>query len=189
MTENLSVEIRPARGDDAAPIVAIYNDAVARTVATFDTEPRSLDRQRQWLAEHRPPWIALVAEASGTVVGWASLSPWSDRPAYARTAEVSVYVAAPTRGRGVGSALLTALVAGAEREGLHTLLARVADRNPPSLRLHAAHGFTVAGEMREVGWKFGRWIDVTLLQRMSGRPSGPSDGARLSRTPRPTPSG
>lgn len=166
MSERVHVDLRPATPDDAGAIAEIYNEAVARSVATFDTAPRSIERQRLWLEEHAPPWVALVATESGAVVGWASLSPWSDRPAYSRTAEVSVYVASGTRGRGVGTALLTALVAEGGRAGFHTLLARIADRNPASLRLHRALGFVPVGEMREVGRKFDRWIDVTLLQRM-----------------------
>ncbi len=159
-------QIRPATTADAPAIAAIYNDAVASTVATFDTEPRSEEDQLRWFREHAPPYIVLVAESGTEVIGWASLSRWSERRAYDETAEVSVYVEARRRAEGVGRALLSRLVAAGERAGFHTLLARVADGNAVSLRLHTSQGFQPVGVMREVGWKFGRRIDVHLLQRM-----------------------
>jgi L-amino acid N-acyltransferase len=121
------------------------------------------------MAEHRPPLLVLVAEQGGAVVGWASLSAWSDRRAYAATAEVSEYVDRGHRGRGIGRALLSGLVAVADQRRFHTLIARVADGNAASLRLHRQEGFKRVGVMREVGLKFGRRIDVHLLQRL-GRP-------------------
>jgi L-amino acid N-acyltransferase len=158
------VDVRTAGEADAESIVAIYNDAVATTVATFDTEPRSLEDQRRWLREHPKPYVVLVAEQAGEVIGWASLSRWSDRRAYDGTAEVSVYVHARHRGAGVGRVLLVQLVADGRRSGFHSLLARVADGNAVSLHLHEALGFRPVGVMREVGRKFGRQIDVHLLQ-------------------------
>lgn len=161
--------VRPARPRDQEAVRSIYNDAVATTTATFDTEPRSVAAQRAWWSAHRAPYLVLVAVASNEVVGWASLSAWSERRAYAATAEVSEYVAVGHRGRGIGSALLGRLVAEADRRGFHTLLARVAAGNPASRRLHRAFGFRPVGVMREVGVKFGRRIDVHLLQRMAPR--------------------
>jgi L-amino acid N-acyltransferase YncA len=162
--ESLVVEVRRAREADAGPILAIYNDAVATTVATFDTEPRSMESQRTWLGEHERPYVSLVAESAGQVVGWGSLSRWSDRKAYAETAEVSVYVEAAARGRGVGGRLLTELISEGGRSGFHTVLARIADGNRASLAMHQTAGFRPVGVMREVGFKFGRRIDVHLLQ-------------------------
>jgi L-amino acid N-acyltransferase len=163
----VGLRLRAATRGDAEAIRAIYNDAVATTTATFDTEPRSSAAQRSWMSAHPPPYSVLVAELDGAVVGWASLSAWSERRAYAGTAEVSEYVAAPHRGRGVGRALLARLLRDADRAGFYTVLARVADGNRASLRLHRAFGFRRIGVMREVGLKFGRRIDVHLLQRMA----------------------
>jgi L-amino acid N-acyltransferase len=157
--------IRPAREDDASAIADIYNEAVLATVATFDTEPRSVEGQREWLRHHDARHPVLVAEVRNEVVGWASLSPWSDRRAYDGTAEVSFYVRTDHRGQGIGRDLLTALVARADALGLHVLLARIADGNAVSVHLHEALGFRTVGVMREVGFKFGRWIDVHLLER------------------------
>jgi len=167
--------IRRADDADAEAIRSIYNDAVATTVATFDTEPRSRDGQLRWLQEHREPYVALVAESMGDVVGWASLSRWSERRAYAGTAEVSVYVSAPRRGAGVGRTLLARLIEEGAGAGFHTLLARVADGNATSLHLHESLGFRPVGIMKEVGMKFGRRIDVHLLQLVYEEP-GPRRG-------------
>lgn len=163
--------VRPARDLDVPALATIYNEAVRTTVATFDTEPRSVEAQRVWLQQHGPRHPVLVVEEEGHVVGWASLSPWSDRRAYDGTAEVSFYVRSDRQGRGFGRALLAANVAGADDLGYHVLLARVADGNAVSIHLHAAMGFRPAGVMREVGYKFGRWIDVHLLERL--RPESP----------------
>lgn len=163
-----SLDIRKAREADASAILAIYNDAVATTVATFDTEPRSLDSQLRWLREHGDAYVVLVAVSDAEVIGWASLSRWSDRRAYAGTVEVSLYVDARRRDSGVGRQLLTRLVQEGARSGFHTLLARIADGNDVSVHLHRALGFRPVGIMKEVGLKFGRRIDVHLFQLLYG---------------------
>jgi len=160
-------EFRPAREADTPALAGIYNEAVLTTVATFDTEPRTLEGQRDWLRHHDARHPVIVAESEGEVVGWASLSPWSDRRAYDGTAEVSFYVRSDQRGRGFGRALLTSLVATADELELHVLLARIADGNSVSIHLHERPGFRRVGVMREVGFKFARWIDVHLMQRMA----------------------
>ena len=108
--------------------------------------------------------VIRVAEENGGVVGWARLYPWSDRCAYARSAENSVYVRKDARGRGVGSELLEALIKRAREAGVCVLLARIAEGNPASIRLHEAAGFEAIGVMRRVGEKFGRILDVHLMQ-------------------------
>ncbi|MCI4335596.1 MAG: N-acetyltransferase family protein [Thermoplasmata archaeon] len=168
--------IRIASPADLRSITAIYNEAIRTTTGTFDTRPRSLADRRRWFRSHDPRHPILVAEAKRGVVGWASLTSWSERAAYDETGEVSVYVDASVRGQGIGRGLLHQLVARAQELGYHTLLARVADGNDASLRVHATAGFTSVGTMREVGVKFGRRIDVHLLQWMA--PADPThDGA------------
>src|SRR5437867_3687662 len=98
--------IRPATAADQQRIMEIYNDAVLNTTATFDTEPRTMEKQMAWFSNHRKNHPVLVAEEDGDVIGWASLSPWSDRCAYETTVEVSVYVDEHHRGRGIGGKLL-----------------------------------------------------------------------------------
>jgi L-amino acid N-acyltransferase len=160
-----NVHLRPAAGADASAVAAIYNEAVRTTVATFDTEPRSLEAQRAWFHQHDARHPVIVADLAGDVVGWASLSPWSDRRAYDGTAEVSFYVRADHRGEGVGRHLLEEVVASGGRLGFHVLLSRIADGNAVSVHLHEALGFRPVGVMREVGFKFGRWVDVYLMER------------------------
>ncbi|HTP54292.1 MAG TPA: GNAT family N-acetyltransferase [Thermoplasmata archaeon] len=179
------VRLRRARTSDVGAIARIYNEAVLTTTGTFDLRPRSLPDRRRWFASHDRRHPIFVAVHGRSVVGWASISRWSDRPAYDATAEVSIYVSAPDRGRGIGARLLHRLVRAGRESGLHTLLARVADGNAVSLRMHAEAGFVPVGVMREVGVKFGRRLDVHLLQLLypSGAPVARPRRARGGRRP------
>ncbi len=156
--------IRPAEPADLPAITDIYNDAILRTAATFDTQPKTAAEQAAWFAAHEAKYPLLVAEEDGLVVGWASLSRWSDRCAYADTAEISVYVRDGARGRGVGKELTEAVLVAGRAGGLHTVVARIAQGNEVSLRLARGAGFEDIGVMREVGRKFGKLLDVYLLQ-------------------------
>jgi phosphinothricin acetyltransferase len=158
--------IRRATTADLPGITDIYNDAIVNTTATFDTEPKSLEDRARWLATHGERYPVLVAERNGEVVGWASLSPWSDRRAYDGTAETTFYVAARHRGRGIGRALKAAIIDEARRLGFHSLIARVAEGSDASLHLNEIFGFRRVGTLQEVGLKFGRLLDVHILQRM-----------------------
>lgn len=153
-------------GEEHLPgVMEIYNAAVLTSTATFDTEPKTLEDRRAWLCTHGETHPVLVAlDPSGAVLAWGSLSPYADRPAYRFTAEDSLYVRDGERGRGYGSLILAALVAEARRLGYHALIAKVVDENQASLAVHAKHGFTPVGTLRQVGYKFDRWLDVTLLQ-------------------------
>jgi phosphinothricin acetyltransferase len=164
----LSVTVRPAREADLGPILEIYNREVLVSTATYDTVPRTTAEHARWFAHHGKAHPVIVAEVDGVVRGWASLSPWSDRAAYARSVEVSVYVAEDARRRGIGALLLSSLVEEARRHGHHALLARISADNAGSIALHAAQGFFVAGTLREVGVKFGRVLDVCLMELLVG---------------------
>jgi len=160
----MTTALRSARADDLPAIIDIYNYEVEHGVATFDTEPWTLDAQAAWLATHGTPAHPLiVAEEGGRVLGWACLSSWSTRCAYARAAEVSLYVHQDHRGRGDGRALLAELITRARAAGLGVLLARIESSGTVSLALHRAHGFRPIGTMRRVGEKRGRILDVELL--------------------------
>jgi len=163
---SLPIQIRTATLPDLEAITAIYNDAIAHTTATFDAEPKTADEQLQWFKEHGERYPILVAVQDGEVVGWASLSKWSDRCAYADTAETSFYVKAGHRGRGIGRALKQAIIEEARRLRFHTLIARVAEGSHESLHLNESLGFVHVGTMKEVGRKFGRRLDVHILQKM-----------------------
>ena len=160
------IQIRRAKLADLDAITAIYNDAIATTTATFDTEPKSAAEQLRWFEEHGERYPVVVAVLDGNIVGWASLSRWSDRCAYADTAETTFYVAAGYRGRGIGRQLKQAIIEEAQRLRFHTLIARVAEGSDASLHLNESFGFVHIGTMREVGRKFGRLLDVHLLQKM-----------------------
>jgi phosphinothricin acetyltransferase len=161
------MRIRLVRPSDAEPIRAIYNAEVTGSTATFDLVPRTPEEQQAWMAEHRGPHPAVVAVDDGDLVlGFGSLSVFRNRPAYATTVENSVYVDASRRGAGVGKALLDELVVLAGQHGFHTLIARVGGGNEASIGLHLACGFEMVGVEREVGRKFNRWLDVSVLQRL-----------------------
>jgi L-amino acid N-acyltransferase YncA len=160
------MELRLATLDDADALREIYNLEVTTSTATFDLVPRSLEEQRTWLSERSGARAVLVAVDDGEVCGFASLSPWRTRPAYATTVEDSVYVHRDHQGRGVGRALLTELVDVATAHGFHACMARIVGGHDASIALHAACGFEVVGTEREVGRKFGRWLDVVLMERL-----------------------
>jgi len=158
------VDIRPAAPADLPAIMDIYHDEVLHGTGTFDTQPLTEEKQRAWFearAGGRHPLI--VALENDRVVGWGSLHAWSDRRAYDRTAEVSVYVHRDHRNRGFGRALLGELIARARPAGLRVLLARIAEGNDGSLRLFGNAGFTSIGTMRRVGEKHGRVLDVEMM--------------------------
>ncbi len=160
--------IRPAELIDAEGILEIYNAEVLGSTATFDLTPRSLDEQRTWMIERSGAHAVLVASLDNTIIGFASLSPFRSRPAYATTVENSIYVHADHRGRGVARALMAELIDTATTHGFHSMIARIADSQEASVALHRSMGFDEVGVEREVGRKFGRWLDVTVMQRLLG---------------------
>ena len=161
-------KVRLARATDLPGIAAVYNHAILNSTATFDVEPWDAARQRRWLREHRRPYAVIVAVDGDTVLGWASLSPFRAKAAYQYTAENSVYVRDDLRGNGIGRLLLARLVEVAAENGFHSVIARIAGDNPVSVRLHERYGFRTVGVEREVGHKFGRWLDVVVMQVMVG---------------------
>jgi phosphinothricin acetyltransferase len=158
--------IRRATLNDAAAIAHIYNEAILTTVATMDTEPKTGEERVQWLQAHDQRQPVLVAEVDGAVVGWASLTEWSDRTAYADTAESSFYVHSTHRGHGIGRKLKEAIVDEARRLGYHTLIARITAGSIESLHLNESTGYVHVGTLREVGRKFGRLLDVHIMQKI-----------------------
>lgn len=163
----MSVTIRLAEPTDAEAIRSIYNVEVAESTVTFDLVPRSLEQQEEWIRRHSGGHPAVVAlDDAGTVLGFGSLSPYKERPAYAPTVEDSVYVHRDGRGAGVGRALLGELIRLAQGYGYHSVVARIVGGHDASIGLHAAQGFQLVGVEREVGRKLGRWLDVVIMQRL-----------------------
>jgi len=159
------VKLRDATPDDAAAIEAIYTPYVLSSTCTMQLEPGTLAERREWLAAHGGRFPVLVAEDAGEIVAWASLSPYHRRPGYAPTVEDSIYVSDTRRGAGIGRALLTELVARAERAGHTSIIAMIAADQPASIRLHEAFGFAKVAHLRRVGFKLGAWLDVVFMQR------------------------
>ena len=160
------MQLRLATLDDAEAIRQIYNVEVTTSTATFDLVPRTLEDQRAWQAARSGAHAVLVAVDEGDVRGFGSLSSWRDRPAYSTTVEDSVYVHRDHHGEGVGKALLTELLSTATAHGFHACMARIVGGHEASIALHAACGFEVVGTEREVGRKFGKWLDVVLMERL-----------------------
>ena len=163
------VLVRPATEEDLPAITAIYNHAVSTSVATFHTNPRSMGEQRAWLLDRSPEHPVLVAVKDGAVIGWTALGPWSDREAYSGTVEVSTYVAASHRGMGVGRMLRSILDEETARLGHHVVISLIADGNTASIHLNESLGFVRTGTLREVGFKFGRYVDVLIMQKLYRR--------------------
>ena len=162
--------IQPATTDYAVAIAAIYAHHVAHGTASYDTEPRSIAATEALIAGHRAHgWPFLAArDADGTLLGYAYASQFRPRAAYAWACEDSIYVAPAAQGRGVGRALLEALLAAAEARGFRTMVAVIGGAEPASVALHAACGFVHAGRLAGMGWKHGRWLDTVYMQRSLG---------------------
>jgi phosphinothricin acetyltransferase len=157
---------RLATIDDAEATRVIYNVEVTESTVTFDLVPRTLAEQREWLTARSGAHAVLVAEAGDEVVGFASFSPYRDRPAYSTSVEDSVYVRRDQQGKGVGKLLLAELITLATSHGFHAMLARIVGGHDASIALHRSLGFEVVGTEREVGRKFGRWLDVLVMQKL-----------------------
>ena len=156
--------IRKAVQKDLAAVTDIYNQAILNTTATFDTNTKTVDEQKPWFDKHGAKYPILVALEDKGIVGWASMSAWSDRCAYADTAEISLYVREGCRGKGVGRKLSGAILKAGREAGLHTAIARIAAGNDISILLAESLGFKHIGVMKEVGKKFGKLLDVYMMQ-------------------------
>jgi phosphinothricin acetyltransferase len=160
------MEIAPASPADAEAIAAIYAHHVLHGTASFETEPPTADSWREKIgAVAARGWPFLTAKADGQIVGYAYATRFRDRIAYRFTCENSIYVDHRRLGEGIGRRLLDALVGDARRAGFREMIAVVGGAEPASIALHRACGFAEAGRMRNVGYKFGRWLDTVYMQR------------------------
>jgi len=158
--------VRAATIDDAEQIRLIYNVEVETSTVTFDLVPRTLAEQQQWISARSGAHSAVVAETADGIVGFGSLSPYKERAAYSTSVEDSVYVRRDQHGLGIGRLLLTELSDRATAHGFHALFARIVAGHEASIGLHSALGFEIVGTEREVGRKFGKWLDVTVMERL-----------------------
>ena len=171
------MKIRHATHDDAEAIMTIYNDAVTNTTAIWNDSTVDLANRQHWMAERQkagyPVWVAI--DEAKTVLGYATFGDWRAWDGYRHTIEHSVYVRADCRGRGVGKALMQALITSADEMGKHVMIAGIEAQNAGSIRLHENLGFKPVGHLKEVGCKFGRWLDLVFLQLVLDPRLTPSD--------------
>jgi L-amino acid N-acyltransferase YncA len=171
------LKIRRAGSDDAPAIARIYNEGIADRVATLETELRTAEERAGWLAQRSDRYPVVIAEAERGVVGWASLNPFNPRPAYRHVADFSVYVAQEARGSGVGSALLSWLIAEARQLGFHKLVLAAFPWNEAGMRLYRRHGFRTVGTYKEQGVLDGKWVDTIVMELLlDGDPPSPETG-------------
>ena len=163
----MSDEIRDAQPEDVPGILDIYNDAVRNTLAIWNEAPVDLANRLAWFAARAEQgYPILVAVDDSGVLGYASFGDWRPFEGFRHTVEHSVYVRSDQRGKGVGLALLEALIERARGGGKHVMVAAIESGNAASIRLHERLGFVVTGHMPQVGVKFGRWLDLTFMQLM-----------------------
>lgn len=160
----MDIVIRPAEVADVAAICDIYNHYVVGSTCTFQLEPETHAERLTWYRDRSNAHPITVAELSSAVVGWAALSPWKSRCAYAHSVEASVYIRHGLHRRGLGRLLMQELIARAKVIGHHTIIAGVCSEQTASLALFEGLGFQQVALFREVGRKFGRWLDVAYLQ-------------------------
>jgi L-amino acid N-acyltransferase YncA len=157
--------IRQAVDADLDAILAIHNEAIEHSAAIWNDEVVARSDREEWLAARTAAGDpVLVAVENGELAGYATYAQWRAKYGYRHTVEDSVYIAAPFQGRGVGRALLVELVARARTAGHHVMLADIESGNVASIGLHESLGFVEAGRLREIGTKFDRWLDLTILQ-------------------------
>ncbi|HYJ40624.1 MAG TPA: GNAT family N-acetyltransferase [Steroidobacteraceae bacterium] len=165
-------------GRHSAPILAIFNEAIANSTALYDYRPRTADSMAGWFeakARGRYPVIGIEDEA-GTLVGFGSYGPFRAWPAYKYTVEHSIYIDTRFRGQGHGRVLLEAIIAAAVKQDYHVMVGGIDASNAVSIRLHESLGFTHCGTVQQAGFKFGRWLDLAFYQRILATPVAPVDG-------------
>lgn len=171
------IQIRAALETDLPAILEIYNDAIINTTAVYDYEPHTLEMRKQWFRiKEAQGYPVFVAEENGRVVGFSSIGQWRAWAAYKYSVENSIYVAADQRGRGIGKKLLEPLIEAAKQLDLHAIIAGIDATNEASIKLHRNFGFTEAGQFKQVGYKFGRWLDLTFMQLVLKTPEQPVEG-------------
>lgn len=160
------ISVRPARAADAAAICTIYNQGIEDRVATLETDLRSPEERRQWLAARGPRHPVIVAEAGGEVVGWGSLNPFNPRKAYDYVADFSVYIERGWRGRGIGKRILARLIELARELGYHKLVLSAFPTNAGGIALYQKFSFRTVGIYKEQGKLDGRWVDTIIMEKL-----------------------
>ena len=161
-----TIVLRPATAADAEAICRVYNQGIEDRIATLETELRTPEERRQWLAARGPRHPVYVAEAEEIIVGWSSLNVYNPRPAYQYVADFSVYVERGWRGKGVGRRLLEHLIEQARALGYHKMMLSAFPFNASGVALYERMGFTRAGVFHEMGQLDGRWVDTLIMEKL-----------------------
>jgi L-amino acid N-acyltransferase len=158
------IHIRDAVIDDLPAMLEIYNDAVRNLTATFDLEEHSLEQRKVWFQQHGGKFPLIVAILEDQVVGYCCLSSYRDKPAYAKSTELSIYISEKFRGNGIGTSLMKEIIERAKELEYHTMIGGITSGNEVSVKLHEKFNFAFVGRFQEVGYKFGEWQHVDFYQ-------------------------
>ena len=160
-----AITLRDAREDDLEAILDIYNDVIINTTAVYSEQPHTLQMRKDWYDERiKNNFPVFIADADGRVAGFSSFGHFRVWPCYRYTVEISVYVEASCRGKGISKILLQALIDRAREMNKHAVIAGISADNEISLNLHRSFGFVEVANFKEVGYKFGRWLDLKFLE-------------------------
>jgi phosphinothricin acetyltransferase len=171
------VTIRTAREEDLPSVLEIYNHIITNTTAVYHYQPHTMEMRKAWYdGRVNGGYPVFVAEDGGKVVGFSSYGPFRPWPAYKYTMENSVYVADGQRGKGIGKLLMEPLIRHAREKDVHAIIAVIDASNDASVQLHRSFGFEVVGQIREVGYKFDRWLDLTFMELVLDTPKHPVEG-------------
>lgn len=164
--------------EHGAATLSILNEVIATSTALYDYAPRTLESMSKWFAAKQASGFPVIGAVSpvGELLGFASYGTFRAWPAYKYSVEHSVYVQRDHRGEGVGRALMERLIAKAREQQLHTMIGGIDASNAASIALHEKLGFTYTGTLRQVGFKFGRWLDLAFYQLVLTTPQAPIDG-------------
>ena len=166
--------VRPDKENDLPQILDIYNDIILNTTAVYYYEPHTIEMRKKWFeARQRDGFPIFVAEENGNILGISSIGAFREHAAYKYCVENTVHVASHARGKGIGKLLMPPIINAAIQLGMHTIVAAIDATNEISLRLHKSFGFEEAAHFKEVGFKFGRWLDLKFLQLILGTPKFP----------------
>jgi L-amino acid N-acyltransferase YncA len=168
------LNIRPAQEEDLPAILGIYNEVIANTTAAYVYEPHTLEMREQWYSELKAgSWPVIVAEREGIIVGFGCIGVFRHKPGYKYTGEHTVHVHVDHRGQGIGRTLLLALIEEAKKLELRTIIGGIDAANEASIALHASMGFVECARIEQVAYKFGRWLDLVLMQLLLPGPKTP----------------
>lgn len=170
------IRVRHATEKDIPEMLSIYNDIILNTTAVYDYKPHTLEMRQAWYrSKQEQGYPVFVADEEGAVVGFSSIGPFRNWAAYKYSVENSIYVKSDMRGRGIGKLLIPPVIEAARQLQMHTVIAGIDATNESSIRLHKSFGFEETAHFRQVGYKFGRWLDLKFFQLILNTPEKPEE--------------